>query len=104
MVNKKKRKGDYFERQIVAHWTKLGYWAQRMYASRPFDVLVMGHGVNIMIECKYWAHYPQDFEKKMRKKYNWLAEMAQRKGCYALFYYKLGRGKNNYISFKLKYQ
>jgi Holliday junction resolvase len=100
--NKKKAKGDYFERQIVKHWQIKGYWAQRMYASRPFDVLVMGNGLSLMIECKYWAHYPKDFESKMRKKYNWLADMAKRKGCQAWFFYKVGRGKDNYMSFRLE--
>lgn len=99
MPNRKYLKGYGFERQLVNEWLGKGYYAKRMYGSKPFDFIVMGNGVSYMCEAKYWAKPPT--EKYLRKKYQWLKEMAERYKCQAIVFSKQGRGKDNYIKYWL---
>jgi hypothetical protein len=70
-----------------------------MWGSKPFDFLVMGNGVNLMCEAKYWRKPPT--EKWLRKEYHWLKDYAEKYKCKALVYNKMGRGKHNYMLYEL---
>jgi hypothetical protein len=70
-----------------------------MYKSRPFDFWVMGHGINYICEAKNWQRPPT--ERWLRKKYQWLKDMADNARVEGIVYSKLGRGKDNYLMFKL---
>jgi hypothetical protein len=98
--NRKYLKGYNFERQLVNEWLSKGYYAKRMYGSKPFDFWVMGHGENYICEAKSWKRPPT--ERWLRKKYQWLKDMAERYNLTgALVYSKLGRGKQNYMRYML---
>jgi hypothetical protein len=69
-----------------------------MYASKPFDFLIMGNGYQYMCEAKNWAKPPTaDY---MRKEYQWLDDYAKNHGCEALLFVKQGRGKYNYMIYR----
>ena len=53
----------------------MGFFATRLPASRPFDVLAVGKGKVLFIECKYpKSHFPEDKKKE-------LIELAERYGA-----------------------
>ena len=99
MPNRNYIKGYSFERQITLDWLGKGYYAKRNYGSKPFDGIIMGRGQSIMWEAKSWKKPPT--ERWLRKKYQWLKEMAERYGCKAVVYSKQGKGKDNYLTYWL---
>lgn len=99
MPNRNYLKGYSFERELVIGWLRKGYYAKRMYGSKPFDFIVMGYGKNLMCEAKSWKKPPT--ERWLRKKYDWLREYADKYGCEAIVYSKQGRGKDNYMEYLL---
>lgn len=80
-------------------WQAQGYEARRLVGSKPYDFWVMGGGLNLMCEAKNWKDPPT--EAYMRKEYQWLKEYAEKRRCHAWCYVKQGRGKNNYMIYKL---
>jgi hypothetical protein len=90
--NKSYRKGYTLELDIVHLWIDKGYHAKRNWGSKPFDGIIMGHGVNIWWEAKNWKHYPKTFEQNMRKQYSKWIKLATKRGCKFVVFYKDGRG------------
>jgi len=75
VADKRYVKGRGLEYRVRDKLRRMGFFATRLPASKPFDVLAVKKGVVLFVECKYpKSHFPESEKKE-------LIELAEKYGA-----------------------